>query len=230
MEGSLHSTEFITLCSNKYRRAETLDKPELTCICGGRQAHFSLNSTCSIKNTADIDPLRFWTKDQIPQFISSWSVVFKHSLTEVWPSFTLVYFHVLIWLKNAWKSTKTSTDYLTYMTKPPSLRKLIFREALWERDLLVALMPYGNVVRAGLKLSGFDAPSVPSSNPWVSEINSDTGLKSQNREILFRWTDWLKRGKDECVVELSCWYSHLGVLQWWKPTGSSVKTLNVCSP
>lgn len=90
--------------------------------------------------------------------------------------------------------------------------------------------PVGVIVRAGLKLSGFDAPYVPSSNPRVSEINSDTGLKSQNREILFRWTDWLKRGKDERVVELSRWYSHLGVLQWWKSTRSSCKNENVCPP
>lgn len=39
--------------------------------------------------------------------------------TAAWPSFTRVSFHVLIWQKNAWKSSEPAPTGLTYMTEAP---------------------------------------------------------------------------------------------------------------
>lgn len=133
------------------------DKQPFKCMC---------NSSSFQRRALSIDPSSFLSAGQIepelpdlwaqprlrrakkeacigPQHIRGpvvkvdWCAVWNGGPTAAWPSFTRVSFHVLIWQKNAWKSGKPAPTGLTYMTEAP-WQKLIFREALWARDSLVA--------------------------------------------------------------------------------------------
>lgn len=101
-----------------------------------------------------------WTKGQTRQFRSSWSVVFKLQ-TEAWPSFTLVSSHVLIWLKNAWKSTKPAATI--WPTWPSAkLQKINFSERHYES--VIYWSPWclvGVIVRAGLEVEWLWCPVRP---------------------------------------------------------------------
>lgn len=116
-----------------------------------------------------------------------YNLLFLNTSRQVWPLLTLLSFYVLIWMKNAWKSTKPAPT--TWPTWPSSeARKINFPRGIRRVWFIGGLV--GVIAGAGPGLSGFEAPPPI---PTVSEINSDAGLKSQNREILFRGTDWLKR-------------------------------------
>lgn len=134
------------------------------------------------------DKKKIYTSFSFPHF----NLLFWNTSRQVWPLLTLLSFHVLIWVKNTWKSTKPAPT--TWPTWPSSAaRKINFPRGITSVWFIGGLA--GVIVGAAPGLSGFEAPPPI---PAVSEINSDAGLKSQNREILFRGTDWLK-GRERWV-------------------------------
>lgn len=102
--------------------------------CNDRKAAFSLIPFLDTPPTMSDSTLNH------PPSASNSSAVWKHSLTEVWPSFTC-FPRCFNLTEKCLEIDQTSNRQSDLHDRAPSRRKLIFREALWERDLLVALMP-----------------------------------------------------------------------------------------